>query len=236
MHAQEVGLEAGDHALLADDQREPLRLGALDRLAIEAALEADDRVVIVLGGSVFDRHERGLLVPQLLDDLLHLLVVDLGHVGREGEPAVVAQLHLRTHRQCHLVGGTDAFLEVGPCRLTRQLQHVLAGVGDGLDQGALIEVLAGLVVDGIGSLGVGAIDPQRTLDDGARRLARAEARDARSTREMPNALVDGVLEFLVGDVDLEHDGAPVAFADVGVHRILVIGGWEVPHEYREVSR
>ena len=39
-HADEGVLEAGHHPLAADDQREPLRRGALDRLAVLAALEA----------------------------------------------------------------------------------------------------------------------------------------------------------------------------------------------------
>jgi hypothetical protein len=42
---------------------------------------------------------------------------------------------------------------------------------------------------------------------------------------VPDALVDGALELLVGDLDLEHDGAAIGFSDVGIHSVLVFDGW-----------
>ena len=94
-------------------------------------------------------------------------------------------------------------------------------------------MLTGLVVDGVRRFRIGAVDTESSLDHGARGLARTEAGDARATREMANALVDGVLEFLVGDLDLEHDGALVAFADFGVHRILGSMCVGMRNEYRD---
>ena len=75
--ADQVVLEARDHPLVADDQRQPLRRGALDRLAVQPALERDHGEVALLGRPALDRHERGLLVAQLLDHLVDLGVVRL---------------------------------------------------------------------------------------------------------------------------------------------------------------
>ena len=220
-HADEVGLEARHHALLADDEREALSLGAIDRLAVAAALEADDREVVGLGGAVLDRHQRGLLVAQLLDDGLDLVVGDLVDLRREGEAGVVAELDLRADRQRDPVRRALALREARPLRLAGQLQDVPVGFLEGLQDGALVEVLAGLVVDGVGRVGVGAVDAQGSLQDLARRLAGPEAGHAGAAGKMPDALVDGLLELLGGDLDLQHDGAAVAFADVGLHGVLV---------------
>ena len=95
----EVALEARDHALAADDERQALGRRALDRLAVALADEADDREVAVLGAAILDRHERRLLVAQLLDDLVDLLVGDLVDLGREGKARVVAERDLRPHGQ-----------------------------------------------------------------------------------------------------------------------------------------
>ncbi len=70
---------------------------------VAATLEADDRVVLDLGGAILDRHEHGLLVAQLVDDGFDLLVGDLVDLGREGEAGVVAELDLRPDRQRHVV-------------------------------------------------------------------------------------------------------------------------------------
>ena len=51
--------------------------------AVSLADEADDREVAVLGAAILDRHERRLLVAQLLDDLVDLRVGDLVDLGRE---------------------------------------------------------------------------------------------------------------------------------------------------------
>jgi hypothetical protein len=92
--ADEVGLEARDQPLLAEDQRHPVGRPALERLAVARPDERDDRVVAVLRAAVLDRAEGRVLVAQLLDDWstrASSIVVD---VGLEVEVPVVAERDL----------------------------------------------------------------------------------------------------------------------------------------------
>ena len=68
LEPDEIGLEARDEPLLAEDQRHPLRRATLEGHAVAGADEADHGVVAGLGGAVLDRPERGVLVAQLVDD------------------------------------------------------------------------------------------------------------------------------------------------------------------------
>ncbi len=83
LQTQQVGLEAGDEALLTEDERHPLGRAALERLAVARALERDDRVVAVLSPAILDRSERRVLVAQLVDHLVDPGVVDLVDLRRE---------------------------------------------------------------------------------------------------------------------------------------------------------
>ena len=76
LEPDEVGLEARDQALLAEDERHPLGRAALERLAVAGPDEGDHRVVAVLCAAVLDRGEGRVLVAQLLDDLVDPGVVD----------------------------------------------------------------------------------------------------------------------------------------------------------------
>ena len=55
LEPDEVGLEARDEPLLAEDQRHPLGRPALERLAVARSDERDDRVVAVLRAATLDR-------------------------------------------------------------------------------------------------------------------------------------------------------------------------------------
>ena len=156
--------------------------------------------------------------------------------GWNGKPRVVAQLDLRSDRQAHAVRGPDALLEAGPLGLRGHLQDAAAGFRDGLDDRALVEVLACLVVDGVARRrGRSGRRPGHARGCARGCLAWAEARHARAAREVADALVDGLLELLGGELDLEHDRAVVAVADVGLHGVLVrVDG--MPVEYRERDR
>ena len=140
--------------------------------------------------------------------------------GVKGIARVVAQDDLGADRQGDAVGRALALLEARPLGLPGQLQDVAVGLSQRLQHGALVEVLAGLVVDGVGRVGVGAVDAQRSLEDRPRRLPGPEAGDAGAAGEVPHAFVDGLLELLGGELDLQHDGAAVACADVGLHGVL----------------
>ena len=76
LEPDQVGLEARDQPLLAEDQRHPLGAAALERLAVARPDERDDRVVAVPGAAVLDRRERRVLVAQLVDHLVDPGVVD----------------------------------------------------------------------------------------------------------------------------------------------------------------
>ena len=55
VEADEVRLEARDQALLAQDERHPVRAAAIERLAVTRPDEADDRVVAFLRRPILDR-------------------------------------------------------------------------------------------------------------------------------------------------------------------------------------
>ena len=85
LEADDVRLEARDQAVLAEDQRHPVGLAAVERVAVLRPEEPDDRPVAVLRRAILDRRELCVLVPQLVDDLVDLRVVDRLDLGREVE-------------------------------------------------------------------------------------------------------------------------------------------------------
>ena len=180
LEPDEVRLEARDQPLLAEDQRHPLGRAALERLAVAGAHEGDDRVVAVLGAAALDGRQRRVLVAQLLDDLVDLGVVDRLDLGPEVEVLVVAELDLGADldgrledERLALLGLDDLDVGVG------QRQDLL--LDEGLAVGVLDEVLDGLVED--------RARPEVPLEDGARRLARPEAGDARPARQPADGVV-----------------------------------------------
>ena len=72
LEADEVCLEPRDQPVLADDQRHPLGRAAVERRAVLRAGEADHRPVAVLRPAVLDGGEGGVLVAQLVDDVVDL--------------------------------------------------------------------------------------------------------------------------------------------------------------------
>ncbi len=97
-HADQVRLPAGDHAVLADHQRQPIGRAALERLVVDRPDELDRRHVPLGRGTVVDRPQGGLLLAQLGDDALHLLIGDGWNLQGEGVAGVGAQRHLRPDR------------------------------------------------------------------------------------------------------------------------------------------
>ena len=194
----EVRLEARDEPLLAEDQRHPLAAAALERLAVTRALERDHRVVAVAGATVLDRGEGTVLVAQLLDDLVDPRIVDRLDLGPEVEIAEVAQLDLRADGDGRREDDGLAFL---------RLDDVDVGVGDRQDLlldercavGVLDQVLDRLVEDCAGT--------EHPLEDGSGRLAGPEAGNPGPPGEAPNGVVDGAVQALRGELDLELDGA-----------------------------
>ena len=68
-HPDQLVLPAGDHAVLADDERHAIGAAALERLAVDGADELHAGDVAVLRGAPVDRAQGGLLLAQLVDDL-----------------------------------------------------------------------------------------------------------------------------------------------------------------------
>ena len=209
LEPDEIGLEARDEPLLAEDQRHPLGRPALERLAVARPDERDDRVVAVLGAAALDRGERRVLVAQLLEDLADLGVVDDVDLGPEVEVLVVAELDLRAdldgrlEDERHPLLGLDD-VDVG----VRERDDVLG------DERVAVRVLDE-VVDGV------VEDRARTevsLQDGAGRLARTEAGDAGALGEVPDGLVHGAADALRWDLDLEEDGGLGAWGLGDLHR------------------
>ena len=189
LQAEQVGLEARDEALLAEDERHPLGRPTLERLAVACALERDDRVVAVLRSAILDRGKRRVLVAQLLDHLVDPGVVDGVDLGREIEVLVVAEGDLGSHLDGHLEDERLAFLRLDDVDLgVGQRQDVL--LDERVAVGVLDEVLDGVVEDSAGG--------ELPFEERSRRLARAEARDPRSAGEVADGLVDGAASRSVG--------------------------------------
>jgi hypothetical protein len=210
----QVRLEAGDEPLLADDDRHPVGGAALERLAVARPDERDHRVIAVLGAPVLDRGERRVLVPQFLDDPVDLRVVDRLDLGPEVEVRVVAERHLRPDLDGRLEDDRLALLGLDDLHLRiRQRQDRL--FDERLAIRGLDEMLHGLVEDDARA--------ERPLEDGPRRLAWSEARDARPTREALDGLVDRAGQSLGWQLDLEQDGTLRCGRGSDIHRPGSIG-------------
>ena len=216
-HALERLLEAGDHAVGSQPEGVALGRAAFEWHAVTPPDEADDRVVALLGAATLDRDEAGVLLAELFDDALDLLVVDLVDVDAEGVVGVGAELDLRSDGQHDAVGGPLAFDEADPLRL-RDAQDVEVPLRDGLHDRRLVEVLLGVVVDGIGSGWVGAADAEGPFEHRPRHLAWAEARHACAAPKVADGLVDGALDGCGRKLDVEDDGALVGRRGGDVHR------------------
>ena len=129
------------------------------------AVEADHGVVVGGGAAILDRHQRGLLVAQLLDDLVDRGVVD--HVDRDPEwvVGVGAELHLRPQGQSHPVARAGVLAEAEPLRV-RDGQQVEVLVAHRLEHGVLEEVLLGVVVDGFSASGSSRRTPSARSSSG----------------------------------------------------------------------
>ena len=78
-----------------------------------------------------------------------------------------------------------------------------------LEHGALVEVLAGVVEDRIAAAGHAALDAERPLEHGPRRLAGPEPGHARAAREVAHGFVDGLDDLVGRKLNVEHDAAAV---------------------------
>src|SRR4029079_6331264 len=93
--------------------------------AVAGAFVLDDGVIALLGAAILDGTERGVLVAELLDDLLDLGLVGGLDVRAEGEVAGVTELELGSDRDRGLEDQRLAFLG---------LDDLDVGVGEGQDR------------------------------------------------------------------------------------------------------
>ena len=198
----EVGLEARDQALLAEDQRHPLGAAALERLAVARADERDDRVVAVPGAAVLDRGERRVLVAQLLEDLVDPGVVDRVDLRAEVEVPVVAELDLGPDldrrledERLALLGLDDLDVGVG------QRQEVL--LDERLAVRLLDEVVDGVVEDGAraemrSSTGRGALPGRKPGTRVRRERWRTASSTARSSRSAGSSISSTTVDLGAG--------------------------------------
>ena len=201
----------------ADDERETLRRAALEGLAVARPLKADHRIVAVGGGSALDRDEAGVLVPQLLDDLVHLGVVDRLDLRREGVVGVGAQLDRGAYGQRHAVGRALALGEADPLG-GRDLQHVeIRARLERVNDGRLEEVVPRLVVDGVRAGRVVAVDAELAFEHRPRHLAGPEAGHPRAPADVADGLVDRPLQPVGGHLHLEDHRALGGGCERDVH-------------------
>ena len=196
LEADQVRLEARDEALLAEDERHPLRRAALERLAVPRAREPDDRVVAFLGAAVLDRREGRVLVAQLLDDLVDR-ASSIGSIsGPKLKLLVVAERDLRPDLDGGLEDERLAFLG---------LDDLDVGVGQG-QQVLLDEGLRDTRPGRGGRRRPRGRRPARGAAPGAAvGPCRAGTRALASPRQVSDGLVNGAVQALGGQLDLEDD-------------------------------
>ena len=211
--ADDVVLESGDEPAVAHDHGGAVGRPALERDAVAGADEADDRVVALADGPVLDRVEPGLLVTELVHDLVDLLVVDRLDLRREREAPVVAEGDL----------GRDGDGRLEQDRLPLLGLHDLdRGAGE-RDDGRLDDRLAIRVLDEPlhGVVEDRAI-AEHALEHRARGLAGAEPGDARAAREAADGLGDLAVEAVGRDLHFEEDGAVGCGGGGDIHRRAMI--------------
>ncbi len=201
-HAEEMLLEAGDEALLADDERHPVGGPAVEWSAVTRADVADDRPVALRGRPLLDRAQRRLLVAELVHDALDLGVVDGLDLGPEREVGVVAQLHLGAQRHNRLVAERLPLLGLDDLDL---------GAPDDEDVGVVGGALRPLAVAGLDERLDGLVPDralaQDTLEHAARGLARAEPGDPGALAQAAGGVGDGARNAIDGELHLDDEGA-----------------------------
>ncbi len=168
-------------------------------LAIACPGEADDGPVVVLRTPVLHRDERRLLVAELLDDPVHLRVVDRVDLRREREGAVVAQADLGSNRDRGRVAEWLPLLRLDDVDRGAADREQLRVLENRRAIRALHELLDGLVEHRTGA--------QLALDHRTRRLARPKARNPGALAQLAGRVRDGSSEIGRGKLDLEDDGA-----------------------------
>ena len=210
----EVGLEARDEPLLAQDERHPVRGAAVEGDAVARPGEADDGVVAFLRAAVLDGRQGRVLVEQFLDDLVDAGVVRGLDLRPEVEVLVVAELHLRADLDGRLEDEGLALLGLDDL-------HVRVGQGHDvlLDErvavGRFGQVLDRVVEDRAGAQG--------SLQDRPRGLAGTEARDARPAGQVADRLGQLLVQAVGWELDLEHDGTVGSGGGGDLHRPRSIG-------------
>ena len=217
--AAQLLLEALDQLAAAELEQVVGRLAALERLAVEQALEVDQQHVAV-GGGPLDRLELGESgadpLDLALDDLIGGLRLGPSHL----QALVLAQLGLGTH----------ADLEFEAERLALRLgggDDLDAGIADRADPGAQQALLV--------PLGEGLAN--RLLQHGAeaepldhqrgRRLALAKAGHPHLPRQAAGGALDAAIDPLGGNLHLDPHARVGQLCDDGLHerRTLDDGPW-----------
>ena len=210
--AEQVGLEGG---ALAGGQGVECLVDSLDELA-GADLVADvvGRVDLLAadggdevelgevsgGGRTVDSDEGAEAGAEVLQLVLHLIRGHRDRLDLELQAVVVGQLELGAH--VDLDGDEQVAGEV-------LLARPLGDVGLGASEGADLLLLGGLAVEAVEAFAhrvvehLGASDA--LVDDGRRHLALAEAGDVHRLGDVLVRVIDGGLQLIGGDGDVELD-------------------------------
>ena len=192
-HSHDVIFETRVQPVLAKDEGHLIRRPADELGAVAQTVERDDHEVAVSGGAVLHRLQVSLAVAQLVDDLLDHRLVDGLDLGLEREVLEVAELDLRPDLQGRLEDDRLALLGLGDFDLGGSQRHDLL-VAYGLPHGILDEEIDGFFHDRRGT--------DHSLDDGPRRLAGPESRDAVLLRKAASGVVQRAGQALGRELEL----------------------------------
>jgi len=208
-HPHDVVFETRVQPVLAQDEGHLIRRPADELGAVAQTVERHDRKVTVRGGAAFHRLQVGLAVAQFVHHLLDHRLVDGLDLGLEREVLEVAELDLRPDLQGRLEDDRLALLGLGDLDLGRSQRHDLL-LAHGLAHGILDEEIDGFFHDRRGT--------DHSLDDGPRRLAGPESRDAVLLRKAASGVVQRAGQALGRELEL-HLEAGLGKGGVGrLHR------------------
>ena len=191
LHADDLLFKAGNEAVRAQLQAVVLALAALERLAVQEALEVDDGGVALLSLALH-AHKARVAVRELLEALVHVSGGDLHIVLGSGQALVLAQSHLGIDGH----GGLE-----GKAVLRALAHHLHFGITHHAELLLLHGRFVGLgerVIDGLFEKHLCAV---HALDDLAGGLAGTEARNIDLLAHLLICLFDGGLELCRADLD-----------------------------------
>ncbi len=211
-------LPAGDHPVLAENERQPISRSAVKRLAVDRAAERDRDQVALGRPAVVHRAQRGLLAAELVDDDRDVVIGHRRDLEAEGIVGVGAEGDRGANRDDRGEPGRDR--PRAPSR-RRSRPRLVDRDEIGLVDRRVV-ALADEVLDGLREH---RLAPDVALDHVPWCLPGTEARNPGPGREMPVGRLEVAVHLVGRHLDLQaHPRAGLGTRFDGDHGVGVTGG------------